>query len=385
MKIAKRNTIIFFHLLMMLIFTACGSVKHTFESTSVTVSNSSNLDRFSETIEIPWKDLGKLKQLDPKEIIVRHKDSGEEIPSQILFNGEKSPQSIIFQTNIPAKTIQVFIFVKGIPKKYITKTYGRQIPERFNDFAWENDKVAFRMYGEALENQKGMAKGIDFWAKRTSNLVINEWYKSGNYHKDNGDGVDAYHVGMTLGAGDAEPIIGDEIIYPINYSEYQILDNGPIRISFKLIYKPFIVNGKMVKETKIISLDAGSQMNKIVNHYETDGSLQIVAGATKHKNDGLAKISKTNNYVAYWDQADGGIGNGFMGVGVVYPFQDAKEVKESKQHVLMIVEPDKNNDVIYYQGGGWSKSGNFAKPEVWFEYLEQFSVKLKNPLTIKHN
>jgi hypothetical protein len=31
------------------------------------------------------------------------------------------------------------------------RVYGRFNRERFDDFAWENDKVAFRMYGEALE------------------------------------------------------------------------------------------------------------------------------------------------------------------------------------------------------------------------------------------
>jgi hypothetical protein len=385
MKILNFKTQTFIFLLLTSAFSAISEVKNDDETVKISVKNPSSLEKKSETIEIPWQNLAKIKGLNPKEIVVKNEDSGLEILSQVIYNGQKNPQSIIFQTDIAAKASQKFIITKGLPTNSQSKVYGRQVIERSDDFAWENDKVAFRMYGEALEGKAGMAKGIDFWAKRTTNLVVNEWYKSGNYHKDNGDGVDAYHVGMTLGCGDAEPIVDGNIIYPINYSDYQLLDNGPIRISFKLIYKPFKVNGKTVKETKNISLDASSQLNKIVNHYETEGNLEIAAGVTKHKNDGQSKIDKSANYVAYWDQADGGTGNGFMGVGVIYPIQNPKEFKETDQHVMMIVNPDKNNDVIYYQGGGWSKSGNFAKQEVWFNYLEKFSEGLKNPLIIKSN
>ncbi|MFC5282074.1 DUF4861 domain-containing protein [Pedobacter alpinus] len=384
MKFPKNiASIAFICLLINATFISCSSIKNLDQPITVTVENSSKLNKTAETIEIDWKRLSKLKDLNFNEIIVKEESSGKEIPSQIIYNGEKNPQSIIFQTNINAQSSQKFLITKGTPAKYETKVYGRQVPERFDDFAWENDKVAFRMYGEALEGKAGMAKGIDFWAKRTSGLVINKWYKSDNYHKDNGEGVDAYHVGITLGAGNASPIVGNEIIYPINYSEYEILDNGPIRFSFKLSYKPYLVNGKNVTETKTISLDAGSQLNKVVNNYVTDGALQIAAGVTKHKNNGVKKMDKAANYVAYWDQADGGTVNGFMGVGVVYPLSNVKETKESDQHVFMVVEPDKNKNVSYYQGGGWSKSGNFEKPEAWFSYLENFSENLKNPLTVK--
>ncbi|MBC7418378.1 MAG: hypothetical protein H7325_09505 [Pedobacter sp.] len=48
-----------------------------------------------------------------------------------------------------------------------------------------------------------------------------------------------------------------------------------------------------------ISLDAGSQMNKIIDHYESKADLAIAAGVTKHKGDGKSNIDKVNNCVAY--------------------------------------------------------------------------------------
>ncbi|MFC4213083.1 DUF4861 family protein [Pedobacter lithocola] len=356
--------------------------KTKISSVSVIITNSSSYNRNAETIEVPLTSLSKINGFKSNELIVKNAKTGKEVPSQVIYNGNTAPQSIIFQTNVKASSSQTFSISKGIPSIYKVKTYCRQVPERFDDFAWENDKVAFRFYGEALESQSGMAKGIDFWVKRTTDLVIDKWYKLDNYHNDNGEGVDAYHVGMTLGAGNAEPIVGDEIIFPINYSSYKVLDNGPIRVSFKLMYKPFLVNGKQVTETKIVTLDAGSQMNKITNNYKTDGDLNISIGVTKHIGDGKVRIDRSNNLVAYWDKADGKVDNGFMGVGVVVPFSKNQEFKDTKQHLLIIDKLAGRRNLTYYQGGGWSKSGNFNSEVAWFNYLENFSKQLKHPLKV---
>jgi len=364
---------------------ACNSIKNVSESLIISVSNPSRIDKKSETIEIDWQSLQKLQSLNPKEIMIKELATGQEIPSQILYRGAKTPQAIIFQTDIRQSETLKFIIVKGISATYKAKVYGRQVSERFDDFAWENDKVAFRMYGEALETQKGMAKGIDFWAKRTQNLVINKWYKSGDYHNDNGEGADAYHVGMTLGAGNAEPFFNNEIIYPINYNEYKILDQGPIRFSFQLMYKPFMVNGENVVETKTISLDAGSQLNKIVNQYKSVKDLTIAIGITKHKDNGIKKVDKDNRILAYWDKADGTLDNGMMGVGVIYPLNNIKEFKETKEHLLMLAPLNSKNEITYYQGGSWNKSGNFPSEQDWFNYLVNYRENLNKPIVIKLN
>ncbi len=386
MKLFKNYRVLFLlSLLSVSSISTLGAYENAGESISIEISNTSNIDKLSETIEITWKSIAKLNNLAANKIIVKEKKSGREIPSQVIFGGEKNPQSLIFQTNISAGEKQQFTISTGTRQKYEAKVYGRQVPERFDDFAWENDKVAFRMYGEALESQDGMAKGIDFWAKKTSRLVVNELYKGADYHHNHGDAVDAYHVGITLGSGDAEPIVGDSIIYPINYAESKILDQGPIRISFMLIYKSFKVNGKLVEETKTVSLDAGSQLNKIVNHYQTEHCLKIAAGVTKHNNDGIKKMDKDNSFVAYWDKADGDAINGFMGVGIVYPPKSIFNIKETEQHLLIIGNANENNNFTYYQGGCWNKSGNFDSEDSWFNYLARFSKNLKSPLSVKIN
>ncbi|MBK0381786.1 DUF4861 domain-containing protein [Pedobacter sp. SD-b] len=365
------------------VFSSCGSQKTNVGTVTVSVANNTNIDKKAQTIEIAWASLKRLGTINPSELVVTDLAANKEIPSQVIYNGQTDPRSIIFQTDAAANSSRKFSIKKGKPTDYPKQAFGRQATERFDDFAWENNLVAFRMYGEALEGNSGMAKGIDFWAKRTNKLIINEWYKLDNYHHDNGDGVDAYHVGMTLGAGDAEPIVDNEIIYPINYTSYKILDQGPIRISFELTYKPFLVDGKMVKETKTISLDAGSQLNKVTNHYDKH-DLTIAAGVTTHSGDGKPKLDLDNNYVAYWDLGDAKV-NGYIGVGVIVPAKSIQNIKTTDQHLLIISKLDKNNNLEYYQGGGWSKSGNFKDESAWFSYLKNFSQRLKQPLKVSVN
>src|SRR5699024_9190524 len=126
------------------------------------------------------------------------------------------------------------------------KTYCRYVPERKDDFAWENDRIAFRAYGKALEGTNEDAHGFDVWVKRTDQPVLNRRYKGNDYHNDHGDGLDYYHVGLTLGAGNIAPYTNDSIRYPGNYRKWKVLDNGPIRSTFQLFYDSWKVEGKDV-------------------------------------------------------------------------------------------------------------------------------------------
>ena len=103
------------------------------------------------------------------------------------------------------------------------------------------------MYGSALDKQeKGNAKGLDVWSKKTPNLIVNKWYKTNNYHVDQGEGMDAYHVGMILGAGSSAVYKAGKFAFSANYAECKIIEHGPIRITFDLIYNSWDANGQQV-------------------------------------------------------------------------------------------------------------------------------------------
>ncbi|WP_017257332.1 glycoside hydrolase family 88 protein [Pedobacter arcticus] len=352
----------------------------------VNVKNTMGIQRMAQTVEVSWSAITKRnKKVNADNVVVIDVISGKQIPSQLLFNGKKRPQTLIFQTDISAGTELFFTIKEGKRENYTSKVYGRQVPERFDDFAWENDKVAFRMYGAALETQSDNAKGLDVWSKNTSELLLNKWYKNGDYHTNHGQGMDGYKVGMSLGSGDSAPFIDGKFIFPKNYSSYKIIDNGPIRLTFELYFVAWNVNGQQVTQTKHISLDAGSNLNKIVSHYYFKGaSLPIAAGVTKHANDGSIKIDHINNYVSYWDKTDGKVDNGMIGVGVIFPADEKFKLVDEANHLLGLKTISKNQAFTYYQGNAWSRNPSFPKEIDWIKYLEVYSKSLATPLIVTY-
>lgn len=352
----------------------------------VSAKNTLPIHRGAQTVEVSWKAISKRnKNVTPTNVVVTDVISGKQIPSQLIYNKKNKPEHLIFQTDIAEGTELYFVIKDGQREDYAPKVYGRQVPERFDDFAWENDKVAFRMYGAALDKQPtGNAKGLDLWVKKTSNLILDKWYKSNDYHNDHGEGMDAYSVGFTLGAGSSAPFADGKFTFPGNYTHYKIIDKGPIRFSFELIYDAWDVNGQKVTATKYVSLDAGSNINKITDHYSfKDGALPIAAGVTKHKNDGSIKIDNIHNYVSYWDKTDGSADRGMIGVAVLFPAKEKVELADEANHLLGKKTLHQSEEFTYYQGGAWSKSGFFNHETDWLKYLESYSKGLAEPLIVK--
>ena len=102
------------------------------------------------------------------------------------------PDKLLFQVDLaPGETRTFYILdssaLAAVPPP-IVKTFARYVPERMDDFAWESDRIAHRIYGQALIKGEGtITSGIDVWIKTWRNLMVNEMYASGHYHMDNGD------------------------------------------------------------------------------------------------------------------------------------------------------------------------------------------------------
>jgi hypothetical protein len=344
------------------------------------VKNRTSLDRVQDMVELKWNQFGEAG-FSPSQTIVVNASTNEEIPSQVTYNENEEPVSLIFQSGLTAGGTGYYFIKKQAPKEYKARVFGRFVPERFDDFAWENDRIAFRMYGAALDGRSDNAKGIDVWVKKTSDLIINKWYKEDDYHVDHGEGVDAYNVGITLGAGNSAPLTEKGLVFPANYQKYKILDQGPLRFTFQLNYKPWKVNGMDVEEVKTISIDAGSNMNRIVDHYQFAGTnLAVAAGVTKHNDDGSGVINAEKGFISYWDQSAGNVDNGKIGVSVMIPEGERVSFEDELDHLMAKEILTPGETFVYYQGAAWSKSGYFAGERAWINYLKNYSEKLRNPL-----
>jgi hypothetical protein len=368
-----------FFLALALLLCGCAG-----EGLKITVTNPLNADRSGETIEIPLKFIqAQNGNFAPDGIIVTDA-KGKEVPSQIIYNGLEEPQSIIFQPEVKANSDAVYHIRKGVRSAYETRAFGRFVPERMDDYAWENDRIAFRIYGPALIAKDGPSNGLDVWIKRTDKMVIDRWYADylagkNTYHDDNGEGCDCYKVGRTLGAGAMAPYVNDSLWLAINFESYETLDNGPLRISFRLKYPPFPVNGVMVSETRTISLDAGSQLTKVTEEFTgLNEEFPVAAGIVKRAEGSPLSPAMESGAIAY--RLDGGEG-GITYIGTVLTTPVVSRL-EKNDHLLIVTKYSPGKPLSYYTGAGWSKWG-FAADEAWTDYLNSFSKKISSPLQWK--
>ncbi|MEJ7780485.1 MAG: DUF4861 family protein [Daejeonella sp.] len=345
----------------------------------IRIKNTSGMERMAEVVEVRFSDLAA--KLNGASFRLTETSSKKEIPYQLELKGYEKPVNLLLQVMglKPGQEI-TYDLVTGQPAKSEAKTFARFVPERKDDFAWENDVIAFRMYGKALETASDNATGTDVWSKRTDKLILNKWYKEGNYHTDLGEGMDYYQVGITLGAGDIAPYVKDSIILSKNYHHFKVLDNGPLRSTFQLGYDSWKAGDADISATKTISLNAGSQMNRVEVNYTIKGSNQtdVVSGIVKRKDAGTMLINEKNGVLGYWEPEvkDKGI----TGVGILT--SNSKEMKIANGHLLSRSTIENNVPLVYYNGGAWNRAGKITTAAEWFKYLTDYKYKLDNPLVV---
>ncbi|MGC3976956.1 MAG: DUF4861 family protein [Paludibacteraceae bacterium] len=352
----------------------------------ITIKNPSTLLRNNELVELDFKTVKeKLALKEGEEFIIRNA-GGTQIPYQITSNGCCKETLLLFPATVNGKGSVTYTITKGTPEKFVSKVYGRLVLERKDDFAWENDKIAFRVYGPALQATGEISSGIDVWVKRTENLVVNKWYANDlagkqSYHNDNGEGLDMYKVGPTLGAGASTPWLDDKFWFSKNFVSCDVLDNGPLRMTVKLKYAPFSAGSVEVTETRIISLDAGSQLNKISILYEFNAaSLPIVTGiVTRDSKEEKTFASPDSFFFLHAEPADKEHGTIYEAVVGKKAFE---KVETKNNHILGFQHITPKIKYTYYQGAGWSKWG-FSSFDDWKKYVADFSEKTQKPLIVK--
>ncbi|MEN2489382.1 DUF4861 family protein [Flavobacterium sp. B11] len=365
-----------------LLFCALPSALIAQNKASITITNHSALDRKETVTAIKWKDiLLSYPQIDTADFLIIDPKAKKQIPFQLEHKGQSAIQNVLVQIDLKAKSsLQLFI-QKGKPEKFASKTFARFVPERLDDFAWENDKIAFRAYGKALEKTEGDAYGFDVWVKNTSKLVLNDRYKRNDYHIDHGDGLDYYHVGYTLGAGNMAPFVKDTIRYSGNYHQWKILDSGPLRTTFQLIYDSWNAGGIKVKATKTISIDAGSQLNKIESNYTFDDKnpLPVVVGVIRRDKQGIIGLNEQQGIMSYWEPTFEKEGTTAVGAILSTP---AQKMWVDKEQLLALTSVRNNEPIVYYSGAAWDKAGQITNSKQWQDYLDHFNQGLQNPLIV---
>jgi hypothetical protein len=354
---------------------------------TVTAVNRLKIARTGETIELSAKELASLAEKDLNKLHVLD-SAGKEVLSQSIdtdYDDHHKPDTLIFQADFAPDETKTFTVIAGSKREYKKddfRAYGRFVRERFDDFAWENDRIAHRTYGKALISWKGeplTSSAIDIWSKRTSRLVINDWYMVDNYHSDSGEGVDAYSAGPTRGCGGTGVWANNQLYIPTNFVDSRVLTNGPIRVMFELVYDPFDANGVKVSQVMRVSLDAGSQLNHFQTSYRADAPLAVAIGLKKVK-DEQRDVNAERGWVTVWQSMEKNLG--MQGLAVVLNPDEVEKLAEDTRNNLIVLKQKTAPSVSYWAGFAWDRAGRITSSEAWKKYVDEFDERLRSPIVV---
>jgi hypothetical protein len=406
-----------------------GSSTHPSLGVEIKITNPSTFRRDCETIEFNFKyPLNPLTAGDSQSIrdgilniLIPKNQAGvmEGISSRILdsqvYDENSGVKKLLFQVDLaPGETRTFYILgtnaLAAVPPP-IVKTMARYVPERMDDFAWESDRIAHRIYGQALIKGEGtITSGIDVWIKTWRNLMVNEMYASGHYHMDNGDEMDDYRVGKSCGDGGIGIWDGQKLHSAINYRNWKLITTGPIRSEFEVTYDAWNAgNGRQVTSTKRISIDAGSWLSKAQDTFASeDGSpLTVAVGLAERacptNREEFIAHDQTEGWTAYWQPEDQP--KGIIGVAVILPkggvtafTNDAPNLPDSVVHgnvpqpthegyppirnMLAVSQAQVGQPFSYYFGACWDRSGDFTNHIQWENYVKRFAERRDQPLQV---
>ena len=256
------------------------------------------------------------------------------------------------------------------------KVMARYVPERSDDFVFENNLIAGRIYGEALEGNP-TSPGIDIWVKRPGALVADKRYRDElengrSYHIDWGDGKDCYKVAVSLGGGASAPFIGGRICYPAtNYREWEILRQSPDEVVFTLSYPEWEADGIRISLKKTVTVTADTYFCKVDDVYTFEGAdeIEVAAGVFRHPDQGsIVRELVTDKAYAIWEHAsDQSVEpeDGMLGVAVCCPDAGSVSVSPDGTHGLVCRSVRSGETFSYLFGSCWSK-GDLKTAEDWF-------------------
>lgn len=366
-----------------------GAAMHDF-----TITNPSSALRMNQVVALRWDDVKKqLLGVTSENVAVMDRVSGYFLPVQL--EGERLLTQVSLMPH-EKRRFTLFALKGRQPAQFPSRLHARFVPERLDDFAWENDRMAFRMYGPALVAEDGRG-GIDVWTKRVRYPVIEKWYAGKDYHKDHGEGMDAYKVGQTLGCGGLGYLdqSGKLVPSPV-FAKHKVISKGPLRLQFVLTYPPVQVGGAKITETRTVTMDAGSYFFHITSSFKVEGDatgVRPVTGLYVHNQKLLAEtgdeaaqsIFQTNHAIAAWEPlGKPEDGYGYIGTSIVSAEEGLTDkIIWEEKHPLVVLGKDLSSPVSWYAGTSWSQVDAPRKVDFEHRVMRFTHENLVAPLQIQ--
>lgn len=242
---------------------------------------------------------------------------------------------------------------------------------RYGDLLWENDRVAYRIYGRPLERaEPPSSSGIDAWGKRVRWPFMDRQLRTGDQHRDQGEGADFYNVGTGRGVGGLGIWHDNKLWTSRNYVRPVILQSGADVADFKVDYNPWPVDtARTVRETRRFTLPTGTHFTRMTSTISSsdDAELIVAIGLSKRPIAGgaLGELvrDEAGARMTWWGPADAA--NGRMAAAVLVDPAAFAGFSEDADNYLILVRTAPGRPFIYYSGAAWDRGGDFATRAAW--------------------
>lgn len=242
--------------------------------------------------------------------------------------------------------------------------------DRGSDIAWENDRIAYRLYGPTVRSK--VSNGIDVWTKKVDYSIIDKWYKLNDegkdYHTDRGEGCDFYHMGKLRGCGAIAIWIDNKPYASETFDSYKFLKNQTDGIGVQLNYKTWNVPGFPIEEKKIIEMGMGTNLFKVTSTLKSDADRELIIaiGITTYGKPEIQQNS-TNATLVIWENTDKE--HGSIGSSVLVNPRDFVGFASYGGDEYVLIKVKTNTPFVYYAGVGWDKSKYFKHKKDWIDYV----------------
>ncbi|MEO5714828.1 MAG: DUF4861 family protein, partial [Luteolibacter sp.] len=293
----------------------------------------------------------------------------------------------------PSKRRSDVVSFEGVklPEKfmpYTPRTFARFVPERADDFAWENDLAAFRTYGPALRSAAENS-GFDCWFKRVPYPILDKWYMEDrlklpygkvnkSYHEDHGEGHDEYHVGNSRGCGGISVWVDGEMHDSDTFIAQRVISSTPEKTVFELDYASDL-NGKVLRETKRITIIMGQRLFQCDSRFTLDGKsavFDVAIGILPQVKGTAPEFSPKTGTMRLWEKLDGlGLGTGIAIDPKAVAKMESRTDKDGQTQAFCFARTDADGHIRWFSGFGWEGQGEITTGGKWAAYLEDFAVK----------
>ena len=395
-------------ILSLAVFTLFVSVAFAQQSTSVIVSNPSEMSKTDEPVVISLKEYG-----DIRSALVT--SNGQEIPCQLDdLDQDDTFDELCFLVNLKGKetkTYKIQLFDEGEPRPYPARVFAEMLirndkvkeKNKHNNFIesitargdCDNSYNIQHHHGVDFESELNgiriyfdKRQTLDLYGKfhKRLELEATQFYTQPD-QKAEGYGDDVLWVGNTFGLGAFRGWDGKEptMIDPVRSRTQRIISYGPLRTIVELFDRGWQGVNMTIRYTQYAGhrdTDVDVFFNKnVADRLFSTGIINVKGSEEFSDKKGLRACWGTDwpsSDTANWKRET-------VGLGICIPMKYVRsEEPANKDNYAFVVGTDNNHlsyKVIYTSG---NETFGYHSAKEWVEFLKEWKKEVEMPIEVKY-